>query len=371
MSKWDDTLAISNNTATVAGLSPLKTTIYAPSSSAWSYSHHPFIDRYVNAASQAHFYVMFTNGPSGESDPGQRVVIRRSSDFSTWADAKIIGPDFGIFSHKFYIAGGFLQVGGTLYAFYSECEYDPKVLVNGSRPATDTGYLYKRILYLSSTDGLTWSAAKELGPNVENNRQPKAIASGRYILPGQTSFNYTDVAGALSGWQYSGIGPQLERDDASTFYISSQIQNLDDYLCEPDFYQLPSGEIRMLMRSLSSGYLWVTKSFDNGVTWTQPGQTGFIHPSAKFGTGKLSDSRYYVIGNPGADRETLSLWTSVDGANFDRRYDVAATPYTIQYPGLFKFGSYGYPSLLEYSGSAYVVASQGKEQVSGYKFALP
>jgi hypothetical protein len=371
MAAWAETLAIRNDLATVTALAPTKTTIYAPSSSAWAYSHHPFIERFVNAASVAHFYVMFTNAPVGEGDPGSRVVIRRSADFSTWADVKVLGPDMGRFSQKVYEAGGFLQVAGTLYAFYSEIEYDPHVMINGGRPPTDTGYLYTRMLYISTTDGVTWTAAKELGPNVVNNRAPKAIASGRYVMAGQMTMPYTDTVDALSGWQNAGICLALPNDDPSSFQAASDIQALGDSLCEVDFYQLASGEIRALFRSFASGYLWVSRSFDNGLAWSNPGQTAFQHPSSKFGTGKLSNGKFYLIGNPGTDRERMSCWTSADGSNFADRYDVATAAYTILYPGFAKSGSYGYPSLIEYSGNIYVVASQGKEAVSGWKFPLP
>lgn len=370
MNGWVETLAITNAAAAISSLSPQQTLVYAPpgpglASPTWSYSHMPFVTWF-----QGNFYVMYTNAPIGEADLGERVSIKKSPDFASWSTSLNIGPDMGRFNLVCNMAGGFRVYNNVLYAVYSTFEYDPSVLVNGGRPATDIGYLYCKSYWRSTTDGISWTAPVELGPNAQNNAPIKAIASGRLIMACHTMFPYSDNPSGLSGWETAGICTEISRDDADTILIAKALEGWSSWVGEADFYQLTSGEIRMLLRS-ADNVLWMTKSFDNGQTWSNPGQTSFAHSSSKFAAGRLADGRYYVIGNPPPERDVLSMWTSTDGTTFNKRYDLGSTPYTVQYPGFAKDGAYGYPSFMEMNGEGFVVVSRGKESILGLRFTLP
>lgn len=364
MAAWVETLAFTNANATSSTTSPTQTTIYTPSGAGqWAFSHGPDIAYFAGK-----YFVAFTNGRVGEGERGCRVTVRQSSDFSTWSDALLLSPGMGQFNEALFTSGGFLQQGGKLHLFYSLYEYDPRLVPSGAeRPPTDVGHLYMKTFVVSTADGLTWASPKEIGPNIQMNRPPTPTQSGRLIMAGEARFDWTDDPAGASGWTPSGICVGLDIDSAATLDLARDLKNWQiRILCEGSFFQRSANDLVMFLRS-AEDYLWVTRSNDNGVTWSEPGRTNFAHAGAKFHAGKLSNGRYFILGNPAPNREILAVWTSADGMNFDKRYTLASAPYVVQYPGFAKNGSYGYPSMMERNGELFVVCSRGKEAISGYR----
>jgi len=368
MAEWAETLSFTNQSAAPATTVSTKTNIYTPPGAGqWAFSHGPDVTYFAGQ-----FFVMFTNGRVGEGERGCRVAMRKSPDFSTWSDALFIGPTMGQYGEALHLAGGFMQHDGVLYAFYAFYEYDPRLIPAGfERPQVgDVGHLYMKTFFVSTTDGVTWTAPKEVGPNIAMNRPPTRTASGRLIMPGEARYDWTDDPTGRSGWVYSGIAPGLAIDGPDSLLLTKDKQGWDTTLAEGSFIQKDSGELVMFLRS-GELVLWVTRSFDDGVTWSEPGRTRFAHAQAKFHAGRFSAGKFFILGNPAPNREILSVWTSSTGNAWGNRYDIANAPYTLQYPGFAKGGSYGYPSLLEKDGEIFAVCSQGKEAISGYRFAVP
>lgn len=368
MTAWAETLAFTNQGAIASNVSPTVTSIYSPPGAGqWAFSHGPDIAYFAGK-----YFVSYTNGRVGEGERGCRVAVRRSEDFTTWSDALFVGPHKGQFGEALFTCGGFLQQGGKLHLFFALYEYDPRLIPFGAeRPSTDVGHLYMKTFVVSTSDGNTWTEPKEVGPNIQMNRPPTATASGRLIMAGEARYDWTDDTTGTSGWTPAGICLNLEIDGADSLALSRDLKNWkSSLLCEGSFFQKESGELAMFLRS-GENYLWVTRSVDNGVTWSEPGRTNISHATSKFHAGKLSNGRYFLLGNPAPNREVLALWTSADGLSFDRRYDIASTPYVVQYPGFAKTGSFGYPSMMEQGGEIFAVCSRGKEAVAGYRFSVP
>jgi len=368
MAAWDNTIAFSNEGATISPLSGVVTTsIYCPAAAGqWAFSHGPDIAHFAGS-----FFVIFTNGRVGEGERGCRVTIRKSPDFLSWSDSLFIGPSMGIYGEASHLSGGFLENAGKLYAFYSAYEYDPKLIPPGfERPQTDVGHLYVKTFYVCTDDGITWSAPKEIGPNIVMNRPPTKISSGRVIMPGEARYDWTDNPNGTDGYVNSGLIPDLPIDGPDSLSLARDLQGWEtSMLCEGSFIETDE-YIAMFLRS-GEQKLWVTLSQDDGEKWSRPGRTSFAHSQSKFHAGRLADGRYFLLGNPPPGRDTLSLWLSTNGKAFTRRFDISSEPYSIKYPGFAKSGAFGYPSLLEKNGQIFAVCSRGKEEIAGYRFTTP
>ena len=326
--------------------------LYRPTSE-WTYSHHPHL-----AFFKDRFIAIWSNGHSDEDAPGQRVLWTSSRDFRHWAEPRApatppLGPDE---RERVLTAGGFHRHGGMLAAFF--CDYGP---------AKET----TRLLAVTTADGETWSAPREVGIPVCPNHGPQRTASGRLIMTANIAFPYTDDPSGLSGWRMTGLFPADmagTSDDPAAFWTVAKRRNWPTALCEGAFYQTDDGVIHMLLRSTGEGFrwrLWAIESRDDGATWSEPVETAFSDCNAKFHLGRLPDGRFYYVGNPLAgNRCPLVLSLSRDGLSFDRHFVLGEEPYPMHRQGRAKGGEYGYPHSLVHDGRLHVIVSRQKEGVA-------
>jgi predicted neuraminidase len=333
--------------------------IYQPERE-WTYSHHASITFFAGR-----LHAIWSNGRQDEDAPGQRVLLASATDFRRWSTPRPLADSVSdaTGSERVLTAAGFHQHGGQLVAYFGNY---------GPRKETT------RLQAVTTTDGETWSAPREVGIPVNPNHPPQRIAGGRLILCGNISFPWTAAATGLSGWQMTGIYPAALaatiKDDPASFWDVAKAQGWPAALCEGSFYQTDDGVLHMLLRNTGRqfGYrLWLTESRDDGETWSPPIETEFSDTDAKFHLGRLPDGRFYYVGNPiGGGRTPLVLSLSTDGVTFARHAILGDQPYAQRRVGRAKGGEYGYPHTLVHAGHLYVVVSRQKEAVEVLRVAL-
>jgi hypothetical protein len=350
-----------DSTADYPRLQIERSMVYAPESE-YMYSHHPYLTYY-----RGKYIAIWSNGLKDEDDPGQRVAISYSDDFNHWTPARSLAePEMDETGNKAILtAAGFYQSGEELIAYFGSY----------SKLRTQT-----RLMALKTSDGLTWSDPLDLNLPVIPNHAPVKLQSGRLIICANFSFPYSDNSSGHSHWKMSGFYPQelgTVSDNPWSFWKISKGMDLPVSLCEGSFYQTEDGIIHMLLRSAGAtfaGYLWLTESKDDGLSWTRPVATGFPDNDHKFHFGRLADGRYYYVGCPVSfpreRRSPLVLSLSDDGQSFNRHYIIADSPYMRRSEGRFKAGQYGYPSTFEKDGYLYIIVSRQKEGVEALRVKL-
>ena len=348
----------------------------------WAYSHHQSITFY-----RGRFYAIWSNGRLNEDDPGQRVLIASTEDFSHWtAPEPLIGPLQGQHSELVLTAAGFHQHEGALIAYFGQYEYSAEAIRNGIKGGRD--HQDTRLWAMRTTDGRAWSAPLDMHMPIVPNHGPQPTKSGRLIISGNIAFPYTDDPSGLAVWKMTGVYPDDMAaaifDDSEAFWKVQSRMGWPAGLCEGSFYQTDDGVLHMLLRATGPGYagkLWVTESRDNGATWSSPAETGFTDNNTKFHFGRLPDAvgrpaagRYYYVGCPDPEprgaRNPLVLSLSEDGVRFDRHFILTDEEYVQRRTGLHKGGLYGYPHTMLHDGYLYVIVSLRKEAVAVMRVAL-
>ncbi|MBK7174085.1 MAG: exo-alpha-sialidase [Bacteroidales bacterium] len=335
--------------------------IYSPVHE-YMYSHHPYITSF-----NGRFIATWSNGMKDEDDPGQRVSISYSDDFIHWT-SPISLAEPGTDSNgipEILTAAGFYTNQQGLVAYYGSY----------TKNRTSTR-LYAR----TSTDGIIWGKTIDLNLPVIPNHAPALLKNGRLLICGNFTFPFSDDNSGLSGWTQSGFYPQElgnVSDNPWSFWKISKAIELPVSLCEGSFYQTEDNIIHMFLRSAGitfAGYLWLTESADNGISWSRPVATTFPDNDHKFHFGRLNDGRYYYVGCPVSfpreRRSPLVLSISTDGKLFDRHFIIADSPYSRRSEGRYKAGQYGYPSTFEKDGYLYIIVSRQKEGIEAMRVNL-
>ena len=332
----------------------------------WTYSHHQSITHF-----NGRYHAIWSNGRVNEDDVGQRVLHSTSADGLRWSEpAPLVDSKRGRHSELVLTAAGFHEHAGTLVAYFGSYEYRPERLEAGSRKPGDQGHQDTDLWALTTTDGVTWSEPESLGVPIVPNHGPQPTRSGRLIISGNISFPWTDDSYGLTGWRMAGIYPESMAadvfDDSQGFWIVKERQGWPVGLCEGSFFQTDDGVIHMLLRS-GTPNLWVTRSTDDGVTWSAPEPSGFTDNVTKFHFGRLTDGRFYYVGCPDPEprgaRSPLVLSLSADGVRFDRHVILGDDRYERLKDGMHKGGQFGYPHTLVHDGYLYTICSRMKEAV--------
>lgn len=316
----------------------------------WTYSHHQSITFF-----KGRLYALWSNGRQNEDDVGQRIMLSSSADFYHWTPPTVLvdsATENGI--ERVLTAGGFHDYNGTLVAYLGN--YGP------NKETT-------RLQAVTSTDGVNWSAVKDMGIPFCPNHGPQKTSKGRLIMAGMMSFPYTDDPGGLSGWTMSGIYPREMiadlRDDPATFREGAARNGWPVAVCEGSFFETSDGLLHMGLRNDSRAYIWTmweTISRDQGITWSPPMLTKFSNGRSKFHFGQLPDGRFYCVSNPLlGNRNPLVVSVSTDGVRFNRQFVIGEAQYEKRRPGLSKGGDYSYPHSRVHDGSLYVIVARQKE----------
>ncbi len=333
------------------------------------YSHHPYICRF-----NGQYIALFSNGIVHEDDAGQRAVISYSSDFINWTKPHAL--DVTGNSQSVDTACGLFVYGDTLYVYVGTYFYDKKhTQESGNRVFEDKGHENTRLYVLTSKDGVHFSKPIYTGLRMVPNMSPKIMKSGEVVICGnflmpvnkQFSDNFND-------WEICGLKTQQLVDDSETFYAVSESLGIETVVCEADIFERNNDEYVALFRSQKKeffGFLYASFSSDLR-NWSLPEKTLFTNDTSKFSVGKLSDGRFYYVGNSlvGGGRNPLVLSLSKDGENFNKHFVLGEEKPTIKYRGFAKFGAYGYPYAFEDEGYLYVIYSVNKEDIEACRVKI-
>ena len=271
--------------AEIPKLDAEKSVIYDPVRT-WTYSHHPSV-----AFFKGTFYAVFSNGPEGEDECGQRIMLATSEDFTDWSEPRVIlSPGEGEFGQtKILTPGGITVIGGKLTLYYTENDNDG---VSNKR-------IKATLFAITSEDGRTWSEPVNLSIRVFPCHRPLTLSNGRIILTGNTLVYYTDDPSGTGKWNRCRMEVPKYQDGAVTF------EQVHPSLCEGALFEHNDGQVFCLLRSTGKtydGYLWQMQSTDGGISWTSPVKSRFTDNNTKSFFGNLPDGRYFYVGTPDTSR---------------------------------------------------------------------
>lgn len=317
--------------------------LYSAPADGYKFCHHPNLIVY-----RQQLLCMWSNGKVGEDAPGQRILVCRTQDGSTWSKPEVLTEADG--GRGICVAAGFHLHENRLVAYYT---------VTGGKnfhPAT-------ALMARTSTDGLRWSAPQRQASGffIEGPRQ---LTGGRLLLAGEfvgddrqsrrMRFLISDNPGGLGPWKEAHL-PAIPPQQLGKFGYT-----------EPSFFRQKSGALVATLRNYS-GFLFATRSVDNGSTWSVPKQTNFPDTTARTSAGNLPDGTVYLINNSKfkrLDRSLLTIALSRDGRVFDRAFVLRGEPTKKRYPGQHKLDGWQYPHATVWKGALWVAYSVNKEDLT-------
>lgn len=350
----------------------------------YAYNHHPQI---TSLGSQ--LLATWSSGIYNEDEPGQVMMFSVSNDHgNTWSDpTHIFGKKKGKFNDLVYTAEGIMEYNDTLVAFAGENDYEGLFLVEQDEifpQPPESGDFHDivsvptighRTLVKTSTDGgKNWSEETVIVENFIPNLKPYRTSSGRLILPGNMSFPYTDAAPWKPWWNHVAVNglPEIFVDAPRWFQKTQEEIQSEFKFCEASIMELSDGTLQAFFRT-NKKRLALSKSEDNGQSWSAPVLTNFTDCGSRFECGVLPDGRYFILScpKPKSVRTPLVLATSTDGVVFDRHFvlgDEQAT--TARTAGRWKYGRYGYPTFHIVNNFLLVIYSVNKEDIRMFRFPL-
>jgi len=329
-------------------------TVFKPTASSDHYSNGV-----VAIGFKGYLYCMWQSSAVDEDAADTWVAYSRSADGKTWSTpAKIAGPG----SADYKTSGGWWVNGDTLVAY---------VNVWPSSLSPEGGFAY----YSTSTDGLAWSALKQVamsdGTAMKGimEQDPHQIPGGRivgasHLQPGLLCNPiYTDDRSGIRGWKKAAYTPLT--------YTGTVTREI-----EPSLFRRSDSALVMVFRDQNTNYRKLAAlSTDRGATWTTAVQTDMPDSRAKQSAGNLPDGTAYQVNNPveGKRRSPLAIELSKDGKTFDKAFvlrqggaDLQAQKYT----GVSKGLGYSYPKSTVWGDHLYVGYATNKEDVQLSKIPL-
>lgn len=333
------------------------------------FSHHPYLC-YFNGR----YIALFSSGTVHEDDAGQRAVVSYSDDFRSWTKPEaleVTGNERSVDT-----ACGLFVYEEVLYVYVGTYYYDAAhTNENGGRAFEDKGHEKTELYVLTSKDGVNFSKPEYTGLRTVPNMSPKQTKNGETVICGNFSVAVNkNFALNPNDWEYCGLAPDRLVDDSETFYAVSRDLGIETSVCECDFFERDDGKYVLLFRSNKKGfcgYLYASESNDLRA-WTLPTKTAFTNDTSKFDVGRLSDGRFFYVGNPlvGTGRNPLVVSLSNNGEDFDEHFVLQEEKPPMKYRGFAKFGTYGYPYSFELDGYLYVIYSINKEDVGACRVKI-
>jgi len=208
------------------------------------------------------------------------------------------------------------------------------------------------IRYVMSNDqGFSWSPMKifhkELGWMIRN--EPIYLSTGEIIFPIYDERDWSSIF-------------LVSKDEERTWIQSNKLISRPGNI-QPAVVELSDRSLLAFMRtSGKGGYIWYSRSFNHGLTWTNPKHTNFKNPNSAIDLIKLSNGSLLLAFNDSFNSRTpLSLILSEDEGETWKYYKVIEK----------REGEYSYPSLLEdKDGLIHLVYTNNRKNIAHVVFNL-
>jgi hypothetical protein len=341
--------------------------IYHATPETGMFSHHAQI-----AFHNGSFFASWSNHPTGEDGPGQRVLCSISRDGATWQKPFECFPRFdkpqnsAVFG-RVLTAIAWVPANGSLYAI---AEVDDRIgNENWANQSKDPNNSTPQRSYLGRYGwgrvARTVAAHGKLGPIFWLADSPPEPMKGFEGYPGARAPRFRNVAAQItSELKKPAHLPAWDFRDKTAWTRASD----GHLLCEPSEFRRSDGVLVKLSRDRNgSQRLYVSLSQDGGQTWTTAEQTAIPDSPSKATSGVLPDGRVYLIGNQMARddhaRDPLMVSISLDGKTFDWTGVIRYGAPQVREEGAAKSIGFQYPSAVVARNSLWVIYSVGKEDV--------
>ncbi len=312
-------------------------------------------DHYCNGVCITKFkdklYCQWQSSQTDEDAPDTHICYAVSSDGGkNWSEAKTLPAD---------IAGGYCSSGGwlasedTLVAYINFWPED--ISPRG-------GFTY----YVSSTDGESWSAPKQVtmadGTPLDAvfEQDPYILESGRIVNSAHFQAGlminpiYTDDKTGVSGWKKASFTPTDKGDTSREM--------------ETSIFERSDGTLAMIFRDQDNSFTKrVSFSKDGGESWSEVFTTTVPDARTKQSAGNLSDGTAFMVGSPVNNklRSPLAVLTSKDGRLFDKAFLLRSNDSDpeVVYEGKAKRKGFHYAKSYVCDGKLYVGYATNKEAV--------
>jgi hypothetical protein len=314
-------------------------TVVCPPDEAWKFQLHNYLIHH-----DGRYWCMWSHGPKVEDEPTQHVRYATSEDGLKWSDSKMLSdaPREGYA----YIARGFWLRDGELLALAAHYKGKGAFGVNKE---------LELVAFAWDKQTGQWQPRGRVFENAINNFAPQKLPSGEWLMTRRDSrFNVYVLIGGLKGiddWQSL---PVVQRLAVKGFVPD-----------EPIWYPLADGSLLALYRDNGgSQRLFLSKSTDNGRTWSLPSPTNFPNATSKLFSLQLSTGQRVLISNanPKLGRRQMFLSLSDDGTKYTR---MALLPIPSSRPATLQ-----YPHAIEHDGHLLVAYSRSKATTELLKIPL-
>jgi len=323
--------------------------IYTGTPHTGSYNHHAQLTKF-----QGKYHFAFSNGIADEEEAGQRTMLSTSEDGIHWSEAQCIVPadvDAGMWRNTI----GLYSDDSQLVA-WTDTKWDK---VRSTEPGMSScGPATKSRLdaYVSS-DGENWEPREDLGDDVVFFEAPRPTQDGTVLTGGSA--------------QGGAVALRWDADDPASppeiLPLGKSESGGSFPYGEATWYQTDDGRIWMYWRDEAASLrLYLSLSEDDGNTWTPPTITDFPDSVSRVYAGRLSDGRFYLIGNAYPkllDRMHLMIAISEDGAKFSKIYTLLDDPTAQRVRGTLKLDGYQYPCGLVDGDKLLIGYSINKEDI--------
>ena len=341
----------------------------------WAFTHHPGV-----VVFKGKIYAMFSQHPTGEDFPGQRLVVSSSANFTDWTEPKVVIDAFdGTYTYNgkaakvSIIPNGIYVADGKLFVTAMAHDYGP-VMFDSTGNFTGGGddASAKTTGWLAYTeDGVNWSEPVATSGYVNDSLRKTYF--GRWFCVWGARFFYTDREPDGYRWEVSQMGDQ-EYQRSMERVKQQPTKPTNPILTESTWFQTKDNILSVMYRT-NAGVMFLSQSYDGGETWTEAYPTNFSSSNNQFPMGELPDGRIYAVGTPynsGNQWEQwpLNIYTSEDGYNFANGYTISDEKYSLKQQGYSKGGYFGYPHVAKDDQYLYVLHSKQKEVMEIHRIKI-
>jgi hypothetical protein len=319
----------------------------------YAYSHHQAICKF-----KGQYVATWSNGFRHEDHFGQEVHYSWSKDGSSWEPYRVLAASPADAADGYgYVRTnvGSYADDARLYAYVGVCK-------SGGNVGMGMNHMVSRELWLDvyvTEDLENWEHLERLADDIYIIEGPRRTLEGKLLCCGFDIRDWTQ--GLVLIWD-QGADPATK---PRMVKMPRSAEGLT--VIEGTWFQRDDGAIFMFLREGKYMLrLALSVSHDVGTTWSEPILTDFPGTYARSFAGRLTDGRFYLVGNNYdhyLDRSHLMVALSDDGRQFDRMYTLLNTPTTRRIDGYHKENGFHYPNCLVDGDKLVIICSENKEDV--------